>query len=39
MIITSKKITDISNIIAKNYAPDKIILFGSYATGNYNEKQ
>ncbi len=37
MTITNKKIADISNIITKNYAPDKIILFGSYATGNYNE--
>lgn len=37
MTITDKKIKEISNIIAKNYAPDKIILFGSYATGNYNE--
>ena len=37
MTITNKKIDEISNIIAKNYAPDKIILFGSYATGNYNE--
>ena len=37
MVITIKKINEISNIIAKNYSPDKIILFGSYATGNYNE--
>ena len=37
MKITEKKITEITNIIAKNYAPDKIILFGSYAIGNFNE--
>lgn len=37
MTIIDKKIREISNTIAKNYAPDKIILFGSYATGNYNE--
>ncbi|RLD68528.1 MAG: nucleotidyltransferase domain-containing protein [Bacteroidetes bacterium] len=37
MIITEAKIREISDTIAKNYAPDKIILFGSYATGNYNE--
>ena len=37
MTITDQKITQIRNIIAKNYAPDKIILFGSYATGNYNK--
>lgn len=37
MEITEKKISEIKNIIAENYKPDKIILFGSYATGNYNE--
>ncbi len=36
-MITDNKITEIKNIIAQKYEPDKIILFGSYATGDYNE--
>ena len=31
------KISDIVNKIVKNYDPDKIILFGSYANGTENE--
>ena len=37
MTITNEKIIDITNIIAQNYKPDRIILFGSYAIGNYNK--
>ncbi len=35
--ISSNKIKDITKIISKKYEPDKIILFGSYATNNYNK--
>lgn len=31
--ITAKKIKRVSNIIAKHYKPEKIILFGSFAWG------
>ena len=36
-MIRSAKISDIVNKIASNYKPDKILLFGSYATGTANE--
>ena len=36
-MISKTKISDIVNKIAKNYDPDKIILFGSYANGTANE--
>jgi predicted nucleotidyltransferase len=31
------KIQEITNKIIENYKPDRIILFGSYASGNINE--
>lgn len=36
-MIEMRQIQDIVNRIATNYNPDKIILFGSYARGNYND--
>jgi uncharacterized protein len=36
-MIGTDKISEIVNKIASGYSPDKIILFGSYATGNSNE--
>jgi predicted nucleotidyltransferase len=36
-MIGKEKISEIVNKIAYGYNPDKIILFGSYATGNPNE--
>jgi predicted nucleotidyltransferase len=36
-MIGKEKISEIVNKIASGYNPDKIILFGSYATGNPNE--
>ena len=36
-MIGTIQINDIVNRIAVNYKPEKIILFGSYARGNYNE--
>lgn len=36
-MIETKQISDIVNRIVMNYKPDRIILFGSYARGNYNE--
>ena len=36
-MIGVEKINDIVNRIAQKFNPDKIILFGSYAMGNYNE--
>jgi predicted nucleotidyltransferase len=36
-MIETKQIDDIVNRIVINYNPDKIILFGSYARGNYDE--
>lgn len=36
-MISKDKIAEIVNIIASEYNPDKIILFGSYATGSPNE--
>ena len=36
-MISSSKISEIVSKIALGYEPDKIILFGSYATGNTNE--
>ena len=35
--VTDKKIKDIVSFIASEYEPEKIILFGSYATGNYSK--
>ena len=35
-MINRKKISDLVNKIKKGYDPDKIILFGSYATGTAN---
>lgn len=36
-MIEKDKISEIVSKIASGYNPDKIILFGSYATGNANE--
>ena len=36
-MIERSKIFEIVNLIAKGFSPDKIILFGSYATGLANE--
>jgi predicted nucleotidyltransferase len=36
-MIGKDKISEIVNKIASGYNPEKIILFGSYATGNPNE--
>jgi len=36
-MITEKKIEEIISKIIRNYDPDKIILFGSYAKGTANE--
>jgi len=36
-VIGSEKISEIINKIVLGYNPDKIILFGSYATGNPND--
>lgn len=36
-MINKTKISDIVSKIAKNYDPDKIILFGSYANNTANE--
>jgi len=36
-MIGEDKISEIVNKIASGYNPEKIILFGSYATGNPNE--
>lgn len=36
-MITDKKIEEIISKIIRNYDPDKIILFGSYAKGTANE--
>lgn len=36
-MISIKQIDEIVNRIASNYNPDKIILFGSYARGNYTD--
>jgi uncharacterized protein len=36
-MIGTEKISEIVNKIASGYSPDKIILFGSYATGNSND--
>ena len=36
-MIEKDKISEIVNKIAFGYNPDKIILFGSYASGNQNE--
>lgn len=35
-MIGKEKINEIVNRIAQKFNPDKIILFGSYAMGNYN---
>ena len=37
MMIDSPKILEIVNIITKEFNPEKIILFGSYATGKIDE--
>ena len=36
-MIETRQINDIVKRIALNYNPDKIILFGSYANGNYSD--
>ena len=36
-MIENRQIDEIVNRIASSYNPDKIILFGSYARGNYSE--
>lgn len=36
-MISTEQINEIYSKIVQNYNPDKIILFGSYATGSYNE--
>lgn len=33
-MVTRKEIKEISDKIVKNYSPEKIILFGSYGSGN-----
>jgi predicted nucleotidyltransferase len=38
-MIETKQINDIVNKIALNYNPDKIILFGSYAHGNFSDNR
>ena len=37
MIITEAKIREISDTIAKNYAPDKIILFNQWIEKAYHD--
>ena len=37
MLITNEQINQVTQIIAKNCNPDKIILFGSYAEGMSNK--
>ena len=37
IMIETRQINDIVNRIALNYNPEKIILFGSYAQGNYTD--
>ncbi len=37
IMIETRQINDIVNRIALNYNPEKIILFGSYAHGNYSD--
>jgi len=37
-MIETSQINEIVNRIVVNYEPEKIILFGSYARGNYNEE-
>jgi len=37
MMIDESKINNIVNRIAKEYDPAKVILFGSYANGNYTQ--
>ena len=36
-MIRKEKISEIVNKIVQNYAPEKVILFGSYANGTPNE--
>lgn len=36
-MIETKQINEIVSRIANHYHPEKIILFGSYARGNYND--
>ncbi len=36
-MIETKQISEIVNRIASNYNPDKIILFGSYAQGDFTD--
>ncbi len=36
-MINTEKINEITSKIANNFNPDKIILFGSYASGNQND--
>ncbi len=36
-MIETRQINDIVSKIANNYKPEKIILFGSYARGNFND--
>jgi predicted nucleotidyltransferase len=36
-MIETRQINDIVNRIALNYNPEKIILFGSYAQGNFSD--
>ena len=36
-MINAEKIDEITSRIANNFNPDKIILFGSYASGNQND--
>ena len=38
IMIDTSQITEIEQGIASNYNPDKIILFGSYATGKYTDQ-
>jgi uncharacterized protein len=36
-MITDNQINDIANQIVNKYNPDKVILFGSYANGTFND--
>ena len=37
MLIDNAAITEIAQLLASNLLPDKIFLFGSYATGQAND--
>lgn len=37
VIITDQTISQATQVLAQNFKPEKVILFGSYARGNFNE--